>query len=188
MSNYSEDEELMKSLQAGDRMVVKEIYDQYRHGFTSFVQKAFQCDGQKAGDVYPESFSILYFNIKLGKLRSPLKSTLKTYLYAIGKHIYHKRNFDKYQSLKVPVEELQAVSLDLVTESLEKKERAIKMKALLNTIGEPCQKLLELFYYRSYSFEAITKELKENEGRLRKRKYDCLRKLHALIEQHKIIF
>jgi RNA polymerase sigma factor (sigma-70 family) len=77
--------------------------------------------------------------------------------------------------------ELETKIDGFVDDAIEKKERAQELKRLLGILGEPCHNLLDLFYYQELKFSDIAKELQENEGRLRKRKYDCLKKLHQLI-------
>lgn len=189
MTTYVEDEELIKRLKVADDAMIKKVFEQYRPAFINFIRNSFHCENAKADAIYPECFAILYFNIQHKKLKPPLQSSLQTYLFSVGKHVFHKRNYDKHQKATIALApEIDILTEEMVSRTIEEKEQAGKLQALLKSVGNPCQRLLHLFYFRNYSFESIARELGENEARLRKRKYDCLKKLHVLIEKNKISF
>ncbi len=51
-----------------------------------------------SAEVYQKAFTILYFNIKDGKI-TELTSSLKTYLYAIAKNVFKERFRDKHKQV-----------------------------------------------------------------------------------------
>ncbi len=188
-TNYPDDDKLIESLKGGNEKVLKEVYHLLQPDFTTFIVKSFSCDSQHAQDIYPEAFSIVYFNICKGKLSTPMRSTLKTYLFSVGKHLFTRRYRDKYSQTVVNLDtRVWETGQEMVEASLMKKEQGQKLKSVLNHLGPPCRELLHLFYFRNFGFEAIAEHLNENEGRLRKRKYDCLKKLHQMIQEFKITF
>lgn len=187
MQGYPKDEEILQRLMVQEEAVTTHYFHHFRVGFISFILATFRCEEEKAAAIYPESYAILYFNIMNKKLVLPLRSSLKTYLYSVGKHVFQNRYYDKYQKKTVPLSDnIDIPVLGMVEQSLVEKERAVQLRSLLQSLDDPCQELLKLFYFKNNSFEAIATKLGENEGRLRKRKYDCLKKLHRLIANKKI--
>lgn len=187
MTKFDEDEAILEKIKQGSQTLIKELFDQFEMAFVGQIRKTFTCDRQKAMDIYPESFSILYYNVINGKLTLPLRSTLQTYLIAIGKNVFHKRYLDKYHMTTTTLDRQEDGETGrYVDDAIQKKERARELKRLLGLLGEPCQILLDLFYYQELKFTDIALQLNENEGRLRKRKFDCLKKLHELISKEGI--
>lgn len=187
MTKFTKDEEILEKIRQGNQSLIKQLFDQFEVGFVGHLKKTFTCDRQKALNIYPEAFSILYYNIKKGKLTLPLRSTLQTYLSAIGKNVFHKRYLDKYHMITSELDpQVEKEIGEIVEDAIEKKDRARELKRLLRILGEPCHHLLDLFYYQELKFADIAQELNENEGRLRKRKFDCLKKLHQLISKEGI--
>jgi RNA polymerase sigma factor (sigma-70 family) len=183
MSKYTEEEKLLQQLQSGDKAVLKELYQQWEPEFLRFIIRRFQCDMEDAREVYPETMSRFYFNCIDGKLTAPLSSSLKTYVFGIGKNLFHKRFLDKYREKTQLDEEFpdagqKAEVLDLY----EYQEQKKLVQQLLERIGDPCKKLLELIYIHDYVNEAVAEEMNiPSEGAVRKRKFDCLKKMRNLI-------
>src|SRR5690554_2756328 len=80
----NKDQQWIRSLQHGDTAVLDEIYLQYKGGFLEYA-KRYPIDQDVVRDIYQDSMIALYENIVQGKLNG-LKSSIKTYLYAIGKY------------------------------------------------------------------------------------------------------
>ncbi|MCB0572745.1 MAG: sigma-70 family RNA polymerase sigma factor, partial [Phaeodactylibacter sp.] len=56
------------------------------------------------------------------------------------------------------------------------------VRRLLDKIGEPCKRLLELIFVHGYVMDAVAEELElPSAGAARKRKFDCLKKMRDLI-------
>jgi len=60
------------------------------------------------------------------------------------------------------------------------------VRHLLNEIGDPCKKLLELMFIQGYSAEAVVREMNYSDERVvRKRKSLCLKKLREMVAEKK---
>jgi len=175
-----------KRLKHGNENEIRALYPTYRSSFVRYIAKAFQCPPSRAEEIYPEAFSILYFNIKHEKLTTPLKSTLQTYLNSTGWNLYHRRYFDKYQRDKAELSELLPETQVLVDAAIIQQERAIHVRKLLDAIGEPCKSLLYQIYFDESSYKEIASNTDIAETTLRKRKYDCLEKIRRLLDQQKL--
>lgn len=186
MSKTYNDDNLLGPIRDGDENLYKQLYYLYKEPFKLFLMKLFRASEEDALEVYPISMAIMIDNIRLRKLVEPLTSSLKTYLFAIGRNQFHKRFFDKYKENTDLTEDLDAlknlVENPQLLDKFEHEELSKKIKQLLNKIGDPCKKLLILFYLKGYSIEAIMHEMGySTEGAVRKKKFDCLKKLRDML-------
>ena len=187
MSKYHQDEQWMKTIAAGDRTLLKELYLRFREPFLAFIQRHFQCTPQRATDIYPEAFSRFYFAIEEKKLQPPLKSSLKTYLFTVGKNLYHKRYLDAYHKKKSMEEQIPDRGSRPEAEAwLESEDNTHIVAELLAALDATCQRLLKLYFWKNYSAEAIGRELGiATPGAVRKRRFDCIKKMRRLLRERK---
>ncbi|MEO1438375.1 MAG: hypothetical protein AAFV80_22730, partial [Bacteroidota bacterium] len=90
MSNTEKQMEMLDQIRGGDQQLLKTLYEEYREAFLAWSLKHYQLDEEEIIEVFQKAFTIFYFNIKEGKLYE-LSSSLKTYLFGIGKHLYLKK-------------------------------------------------------------------------------------------------
>jgi RNA polymerase sigma factor (sigma-70 family) len=181
------DAESFERLEKGSEQDIRSLYQVYFQPFVRFIRQTFRCNTERANDLYPEAFSILYFNIKQGKLKPPLKSTIQTYINSTGWHLYHRRYFDKYQRDKLPEDQL-VDHFDVKTmadTALMQKDRAVHVKKMLDTIGEPCKTVLMEIYFAETTYKNLAIQMELPETTLRKRKFDCLAKMRLLFDEMK---
>jgi RNA polymerase sigma factor (sigma-70 family) len=186
MVKFQDDDALILLLKSQNEADVRKAYYRYESGFIRNMMALKGCEREVARELYAQAFSIMYFNVLKNKLTVPLVSSLLTYLTAIGKNLHMRKNNIKYNRMTSVLDERVEISADeWVTSAIQKESRGNLVRELLNQIGEPCRKLLLLFYWDELSFREISDKLGEEEGRLRKRKFDCLKKLHNLMKYDK---
>ena len=178
--------EVIDNIRNGNRQVLRELYEQYRDEFGIWVSRSYNCDEDMIADIYQQSFTTLYYNIKEGKL-TRLTSSLKTYLFAIGKNLI--RDHFKITSRR---QEIMEVAIDTsnidngILERYEQSEMKETVKGLLQRIGEPCKTVLELFYLKGFAMDAIAVELNyKSEQIAAKRKFICLRQMRTLLQDNR---
>lgn len=146
------DTEIIKRFQENDNKIVTEVYLRYHDEFIGFIRKHYtRFDISVAEDVYSECFHALYRNIKSGRLVSFGNSSLKTYLFAIGKYkmIDEINRQRKYQGETIiqylPTDDIQ--NLDY----FEPEDIQVKKNLLVNQVvkklTEPCKTIIKLFWY-----------------------------------------
>ena len=142
---YKDENLLLEQIRSGDEQVLEGLYDKYRKEFVNWLRKVTQTDEDTALEVYQKSFTIMFFNIKKGKL-TELSSSLKTYLFGIGKHVYAKTQRGKFANLESieNVPDNNPADMDIM-ERYEQAHQKELVKKLLGKIGEPCKTVLELF-------------------------------------------
>jgi len=180
MSKYQEAERRLKELQSGGDIAWKAFYDDMRSPFRLFFMKIANLNPEEAGELFHDTMIVFHRNVRNGKLLSPLQSNLKTYLFGIGKNVLRKRGRKGNWETEIP-----DVGVEAIVESQHEREaKASLVRRLLAKMGDSCRQLLELVYLKGYVMEAVAKELNiTNEGTVRKRKFDCLKKMRKLLEE-----
>ena len=179
---YTEDQIIIQRIKSGDEASLVEIYKQHRPAFLQWAQHSYRVDEEKAADAFQDAVVCLYRNIMQGKLQT-LTSSLKTYLFAIGKNVIRKKT---QQPVALETEELWMVE-NLHAEPIDQfatNDRQQLVARLMETIGEPCKSILELFYFRGFSMEAIAERLKyKNENVVKTQKLRCLTNLKNMVRE-----
>ena len=166
-------QELIEAINRGDQKAFEQAYLAYRDEFITWANKNYYCDFEEARDVYQATTVQFFENVRSGKL-TKLTSDLKTYLFAIGKNKIRElrdsgRRFREMQERYEPAEEDDKVAKEVQLEGVE---------LALEAIGDPCKRLLELYYYYKKSLAEITEILAyKNADTVKNLKYKCLGRL-----------
>lgn len=93
MNNDSKN--IIKLLREGDNSTLQKIYIDNRENFIKFAKK-YNVERYRAVDIYQDSIIILRKNAMNGRINN-LKSSISTYLFAIGKYkiFQNHRNLSK---------------------------------------------------------------------------------------------
>ncbi|BAO75259.1 RNA polymerase sigma factor [Winogradskyella sp. PG-2] len=178
---------ILKGLKTGDTSVLKSVYLNNKDAFIAFA-KTYGLNKNDALDIYQDSILALRENVATGRLVE-LKSSLKTYLFSIGKYMIF--DFLRAKKRMVPVEtkDLKLAELPEGFEILFKEEinsKELKLNHAFEQLGEKCKAVLTLFYYKGYSIEEITKLLKySSKDVVKSQKSRCLKTLKEKINNGK---
>ena len=180
------DKQLIKQLKNRDRNALKEVYNDYRREFFKFANR-YETDQSTLEDIFQDALIALYENAQNGKLDT-IKSSLKTYLFSIGKFMLFKKFRD---SKEINVDDDYVFDLkekSVMQEVLEDEEPNDRQKWLVanfKKLGEKCRQILELFYLQGLKIEEIMAvQGYENKNVVKSQKSRCLKSLKDLI-QHK---
>lgn len=174
------DNSVIEKIKSGSREDLEQVYERYRIEFVSWITKNYSCSLEEAMDVYQFSVLILYENIVSGKLQH-LSSSLKTYLFAIGKN--KMLEFKKSSNRMI-----SGVNDDMFYVPGESKEEAeayeqnLKLvETCLDDLGEPCRTILEAYYYHKSSMEDIASKMDyKNAETVKNLKYKCMKRLKKI--------
>lgn len=178
--------ELIFQIKNGDLSVLKEVYLTHRKPFLKFGERYNLAEADLL-DIYQDSILALFDNIKNGKIDS-LESSLKTYIFSIGKYMIFKnlKRLDKVQATALDMERLKYYTDEVSDNQAFDKEDIALYKACFNQLGKQCQELLQLFYYRGYTLEDIQETLNyDNYNVVKSQKSRCLKHLKELINKRK---
>jgi len=167
---------------------IRAIYDEHRASFLHFGRK-YNLTQETLIDIYQDAFVALRKNAIQGKLDS-VKSSLKTYLFGIGKHLIY--NELKRQKKFVPLthdaeettESIEVISLKTSSE-LTEEQRLLQLN--FKKLGQKCQQMLTLFYYRGLTIDEIAEKAGYASGKVvRSQKSRCLKSLKEYINSPKL--
>jgi len=169
---------LIKQIQSGDHKAIERIYIRFKADFLDFSSR-FSISEEDAVDIYQDSIVVLYENILSGKLTS-LTSSVKTYLFAIGKYkIYNSLkvkptvDIDDYEYI---LEEEDSEELLLQEQNIEKLRRAYRQ------LGSRCQEVIKLFYYENQTIEKIKERLDyTSKDVVKSQKSRCIKQIREIL-------
>jgi RNA polymerase sigma factor (sigma-70 family) len=111
-----------------------------------------------------------------------LESSPGSYLYAICRNLWydHLRRVKKANNFReAEVRDHPDVAVDYYDEEPEQFD---SVKKALDALGNPCKKLLELYYYRNHSWEEIATILGyTSAANARNQKYKCLERIRKQV-------
>ena len=163
---------------------ISHLYNIYREEFLNFGKK-FGLDYDDLVDIYQESFIALRKHALNGNLET-VKSSLKTYLFGIGKFMI----FDLLKERKKTVLYDSAIhnandTIEMIPFKKEIIELTREQNLLLDNfkkLGKKCQKLLTLFYSGGLTIDEIVGCTNySNSSVVRSQKSRCIRVLKQLI-------
>ena len=106
MSN-KETERFLKLIREGDRTVLDVIYRDNRTAFLNFAKK-YSLSWNDNLDVYQDAIIALYENIVSRKVHT-LDSSIKTYLFSIGKYMIYKKIKENKNTNSLRLEEAEMI-------------------------------------------------------------------------------
>ena len=178
MSKYSQDDEQLKRLKTGDHRVWKQFFDEHIEAFLLFTMKYGKVQREEAYGIYQDAIVIFHRNVTAGKLEPPLRSSLSTYIYGIGKNLCRRK---PGTNLSFP-ENLPELPQTPFEEEDDRRYNAAIVKNLLERIGEKCREFLTMVFLEEKQQEEIMGQMEiPSAEAFRKRKHDCLKKMRALI-------
>ena len=167
-----------------NQLQLKKLYFEHRDVFIGFGGK-YGLSETELTDIYQDAFIALRKKALTGKLET-VNSSLRTYLFGIGKHLI----YDELKRKKKFIPMMNQLDHDVNTieiESLKKNSSlTIEQKLLrenFKQLGKKCQHVLTLFFYRGLTNVEIAEICGyENEAVVRSQKSRCLKKLKEFIK------
>lgn len=170
-------------LKKGDKWTIQEIYKEYRSGFLLFATR-FPLNEDDILDIYQDAVIALWENAQKGKLDN-LESSLRTYLFAIGKYMIYSQLKDNkkeaaYEDLQGFVGELEEYAEEMDDEEIG------HIKSSFAKLGAKCQEILRLFYYQEWNLDEITEMMNyENKDVAKSQKSRCIKSLRELLKSNR---
>jgi RNA polymerase sigma factor (sigma-70 family) len=184
--NTYSDTELITAIRRGDQLnsAIYFIYEQYSGTISSFIL-ANSGTAQDAEDIFQETVVTFIDLVKKDKFRGD--ASVKTFLVAVARNIWLNELKKKERSgIREQVFEKSRETSEIdVSHHMADREVKQQFRAVLGKLGEPCKKILTLFYYENLSMKDMLAHLPyENEQVMRNKKYKCLQQLTGLIKQN----
>lgn len=176
---------IIEAIKAGSEKILFQIYESYRNEFVSWAIRSHQVTIEEAKDVFQESVVALYKNVKNGKADN-LDSTIKTYLFGIGKNII--LNSIKRKGIEVEVfKQLNLNDDNGLNEHYEHQHMVQLVSRIYKAIGSPCKDILEMYYEKGFDMDSIANRMGyKNSDVAKKKKYECLKALEDRIKMSRL--
>lgn len=175
----------IKQIKMGNSKALELLYRAYRKEFVWWLCRQNACTEQMALDIFQESVLALYKNAKAGHL-DKMKSSVKTYLFAIGRKIFARQNERKKLKM-ISLEESLNVLKQLKTMPIESEsltERQELISVLLPKLRLVCQDILLMFYYQKMSMKEIAIKQNYRSANVAKvMKARCMESFRKLVSQ-----
>jgi RNA polymerase sigma factor (sigma-70 family) len=169
------DRTLLTQLKGEDNASFELLYQFYFPSIAAYISNTYG-NTEDAEDIFQEAIIVL-----LQKIRHTdfvLSSSLKTYLFAIAKNLWHKRlrdnklipvtNFEKYQK------ENTSFSIELKSEHSKEE----KMTSWLTKITVNCQRILKaIFFYKEPMNSLMQKMGWKNKHTAANQQYKCIQQV-----------
>jgi RNA polymerase sigma factor (sigma-70 family) len=160
------------------------LYREYSHSVSSFLIN-YGASEQDADDVFQDTVIAFINIVQNGKYR--MEASIKTFLVSVSKNIWRnemkKRKRTDFREQRF--ESARPQSEDAINELINEAEKKKQLRDLVSQLGEPCRKLLMLFYYENLSMKEILIHLPYgNEQVVRNKKYKCLQQLTEILRQY----
>lgn len=180
MTNHYSEQDLIIGIKDRNRDVLAYLYQQYFPMIVDFVLKN-SGSRDDAQDLFQEGLVVIFEKTHQEELE--LKSTFKTYLYAIcrNKWLMILRKNRSGPKMVVDTENYQ-VAEDDTEKQWRVHEQYKVMQAHFKKLGEDCQKVLRLFL-EGTSLREIASAMGFTEKYAKKRKFICQRQLIESIEK-----
>jgi RNA polymerase sigma factor (sigma-70 family) len=163
------------------------IYQEYSDTISSFIL-ANSGTAQDAEDIFQETVVTFIDLIKKDKFRG--EASIKTFLVAIARNTWLNELKKRARSgIREQLFENSRETNEMdVSQFIADREMKQQFLEVLNKLGEPCKKILTLFYYENCSMKDMLNHLPyENEQVVRNKKYKCLQHLTGLFKDNPVI-
>ena len=158
-----------------DAKEISRLYELYKSPFISFALKYDPVKEETAEDIYQESFTIMFRNVRDGKYRDR-QASLKTYLFEIGKHRICT-HLAKNKLEFVPIQTLSSEWAEENYNTEEWTEAQNIVNQMIEEADDTCNRILKLFYWERLKMEEIARQLNyKSEQVAKNKKSSCLRR------------
>ena len=177
------DSSIIDLIKNGGQPALGKVYATYRSEFISWMTRTYQISEDDCKDIYQVTILIFYDNVRSGKL-TDMASSIKTYLFGIGKNLAreHMRKAKRITS----IDQKEWLREHLVEANQERFDDNVfsMARAAVSKLGDPCRKLVDLYYYQKKSMQEISGLLNyKNADTAKNQKCKCMAKLRKLYEE-----
>ncbi|MEO9482623.1 MAG: sigma-70 family RNA polymerase sigma factor [Ekhidna sp.] len=179
------EKELLADIRGGNSRAMERLYLKYRKEFVNWSIGKFGISENDALDHYQDTITIFFEKVMNGSIEE-VGSTLKTYLFGIGKNRV-RQQFDiqnrdeKHEEGLTEHYRFLANDEDAAEAYAQARNETRK---LFDGLGNACKEILKLFYFEKKSMSEIADILgHKSEGVSRTTKKRCLEKLRSEVNK-----
>lgn len=174
--------DIIGKIRSGGPAELAMVYEEHRDEFLHWIRKEYGCSEDDSKDIYQVTILAFYENIRSGRLEH-LVSSVKTYLFGIGKNIV--RDTMRKSTRNVGIDQERWLKENLIDDPGESIPESVYISArnALERLGDPCSKLVQLFYYERKSMDEIVAIMNyKNAETAKNQKCKCMKRLRKLCD------
>ena len=176
--NLTDEGAMIRQLRKGDPKVMQEVYHRYKAEFITWMISQYSCQRLEALEIYHDSLLTISDQAKNGKFEV-LRSSLKTYIYGVAKNKYREYLRKNKKNYLRPVGDIPDREDEVV--DLSQQDSLALVEECLDSLGDPCKSILELYYFHEMSMQDISEQMNyKNRNTVKNMKYKCLLRLKDL--------
>ena len=173
-------EEIIESIRKGEEKGLRHLYSSFRSEFLYWAQKKFSAQEEEVLDAFQETVVIFYEKVLSGELTN-LSSSIKTYLFAIGRNRLYKQSGKEVLGEEMALNQKEANILERHDVQFEANEQGKQLIQLVERLQEPCGTILKLYYFAQFSMESIAAHMGYKGSDVAKaQKNRCMKKLREM--------
>ena len=154
----------------------------HKNDGVNWIRSNFNLDSDEAKEIFQASIITLYDNVITGKLVE-LNADIKSYLFGICKYksLEYKRRKGKLNIFETDTLYYEQYE-NQIEEKLKFENQIEQVNKAMQSIGDPCKSILQLYYYKKLSMTAICELLGyKNADTVKNQKYKCLKRLQKTL-------
>jgi RNA polymerase sigma factor (sigma-70 family) len=174
------DARILDLMRRGDEEALVILFDASRRAVTSYVRNN-NGTTDDAEDMLQEALIVLWEKVRSGNFHYDAK--LSTFIVAVVKNLWLRRLARQRKESPDPLEfDRRATTDPSPLDELIENDRAKQVRDALEKLGDPCRKLLLLFYWDEYSLEDIAAAMGfANAETVKSKKYQCKKALEQYL-------
>ena len=181
---------IIQRIAEGDINALDVVYNQTKPGFIGFFAAHFNLDADSSTDLYQEAIAAFYNNVKTGRLtpESLKEARISTYITQVGKYIHLSHLRKRQVPLTFDTDSVMTLGDTLEDEvDKEKEDKLFIVRKTVETIPDPCGRLLDLQFFQEKKQEEIARIMGyENTDLVKAQVYKCKKKLRdKIVERFK---
>lgn len=174
---------VLESIRNGDKTQLEALYKAHKLEFINWVSAKYGCSSEDAKDAFQFAIITLFENLRANRI-TQLNSSIKTYLFAVGKHKILEQQKSAIRFTHKINEEITEFE-DIYQWDNDLYEQALHViEICLEKLGDPCKSLLQLYYYHGLSMEDIAEKMQyKNRLTSKNLKYKCINRLRKMFNE-----
>lgn len=177
---YSENRRILIGLWKDDKNI---IYEFYETEFSKIALLILKNSGtiEDAKDIFQDALVILMDKFTWGKLDID-GCKLGTYIYSISRNLWFEQlRKQKKENEFIDIEKYRTANISV--EYYEEEPNLYELaKKVIELLGDPCKKLLELYYFENHTWETVASIMGySSAASARNQKYKCMEKIREQI-------
>ncbi len=177
-------EEIISGLLEKDAKVFKFLYQKFGHLIMGYVRKNSGSE-EEAREMVQVVILDLWIAVKEGRYQEQGK--LERYIYQLTanswrEELRRKRNQPK-SSLDDGVLQIADESSSDLASAIVKDKYLQAIHSGIEQMGEPCRTIIQLYHLKKVSLQEVAEKMQYDYDNLRKRIFDCRKKLKKIVEK-----